>query len=254
MAGHSKWANIKHKKQKEDKRRGKLFSKLSRKIAVAARQGGGDPEMNSDLRMAIQKAKDNNMPNDNIERAIKRGTGNLDGLTYESFVYEGYGPGGVAIYMDIMTDNRNRTAAEVRHILDKNGGNLGSNGCVAWMFQRKGELVLDLSEFEVEEDELLLEVLEAGAEDLEYGEEDAVIYTDPSNYEDARKALEEAGYEFESADLAMVPDNEVSLDKKDAKKMLRLMDQLEDHDDIQEVYSNFDISDEIQAELEAEDN
>ncbi|PTX16804.1 DNA-binding regulatory protein, YebC/PmpR family [Halanaerobium congolense] len=254
MAGHSKWANIKHKKQKEDKRRGKLFSKLSRKIAVAAREGGGDPEMNSDLRMAIQKAKDNNMPNDNIERAIKRGTGNLEGMSYESFVYEGYGPGGVALYLDIMTDNRNRTASEVRHILDKNGGNLGSNGCVAWMFQRKGELVIDLNEFEVGEEDLLLEALEAGAEDLEYGAEEAVVYTDPSNYESAREALEEAGYEFESADLAMVPDNEVTLDKSDAKKMLRLMDQLEDHDDIQDVYSNFNIPEDIRDEIEAEED
>ncbi|MGM0602347.1 MAG: YebC/PmpR family DNA-binding transcriptional regulator [Bacillota bacterium] len=254
MAGHSKWANIKHKKQKEDKRRGKLFSKLSRKIAVAAREGGGDPEMNSDLRMAIQKAKDNNMPNDNIERAVKRGTGNLEGMSYESFVYEGYGPGGVALYLDIMTDNRNRTASEVRHILDKNGGNLGSNGCVAWMFQRKGELVIDLNKYDVAEDDLLLEALEAGAEDLDYGDERAVIYTDPSNYESAREALEEAGYEFESADLAMIPDNEVKLDKVEAKKMLRLMDQLEDHDDIQEVYSNFDIPDDILAEIEAEED
>ncbi|RCW43775.1 MULTISPECIES: YebC/PmpR family DNA-binding transcriptional regulator [unclassified Halanaerobium] len=254
MAGHSKWANIKHKKKKEDKRRGKLFSKLSKKIAVAAREGGGDPEMNSDLRMAIQKAKDNNMPNENIERAIKRGTGNLEGMNYESFVYEGYGPGGVALYLDIMTDNRNRTASEVRHILDKNGGNLGSNGCVAWMFQRKGELVIDLKSYDVEEDDLLLEALEAGAEDLEYGEERAIIYTAPSNYESARKALEEAGYEFESADLVMIPDNEVELDKAEAKKMLRLMDQLEDHDDIQEVYSNFDIPDDIMAEIEAEED
>ena len=254
MAGHSKWANIKHKKQKEDKRRGKLFSKLSRKIAVAAREGGGDPEMNSDLRMAIQKAKDNNMPNDNIERAVKRGTGNLEGMNYESFVYEGYGPGGVALYLDIMTDNRNRTASEVRHILDKNGGNLGSNGCVAWMFQRKGELVISLNEFEAEEEALLIEALEAGAEDLDHGEEEAIIYTDPSNYESARKALEEAGYEFESADLAMIPDNEVTLDKSDAKKMLRLMDLLEDHDDIQDVYSNFDIPEDIRAEIEAEED
>lgn len=253
MAGHSKWANIKHKKQKEDKRRGKLFSKLSRKIAVAAREGGGDPEMNADLRMAIQKAKDNNMPNDNIERAIKRGTGNLEGMSYESFVYEGYGPGGAAIYMDIMTDNRNRTASEIRHILDKNGGNLGENGCVSWMFQRKGELIIDLSELEIEEDDLLLEALEAGAEDIEFEDQQAVIYTEPSNFESAREEMEEAGYEFDSADLAMIPDNLVSLEKSNAKKMLRLMEQLEDHDDIQDVYANFDIAEEIRKEIEAEE-
>lgn len=210
--------------------------------------------MNADLRMAIQKAKDNNMPNDNIERAIKRGTGNLEGMTYESFVYEGYGPAGVALYLDIMTDNRNRTASEVRHILDKNGGNLGSNGCVSWMFQRKGELIIDLNEFEVGEEELLLEALEAGAEDLDYGEDEAVVYTDPSNYESARENLEESGYEFKSADLAMIPDNTVSLDKSDAKKMLRLMEQLEDHDDIQDIYSNFEISEELITEIEAEEN
>ncbi|MCC3145372.1 YebC/PmpR family DNA-binding transcriptional regulator [Halanaerobium sp. Z-7514] len=254
MAGHSKWANIKHKKKKEDKRRGKLFSKLSRKIAVAAREGGGDPEMNADLRMAIQKAKDNNMPNDNIERAIKRGTGNLEGMSYESFVYEGYGPGGVAIYMDIMTDNRNRTAAEIRHVLDKNGGNLGENGCVSWMFQRKGELIIDLNEFEIDEDELLLEALEAGAEDLEIEAEEAYIYTEPGNFESTRKAMEESGYEFASADLAMIPDNMVSLDKSNAKKMLRLIDKLEDHDDIQDVYSNFEIEAEIREEIEAEED
>ncbi|ADQ15078.1 YebC/PmpR family DNA-binding transcriptional regulator [Halanaerobium hydrogeniformans] len=254
MAGHSKWANIKHKKKKEDKRRGKLFSKLSRKIAVAAREGGGDPEMNADLRMAIQKAKDNNMPNDNIERAIKRGTGNLEGMSYESFVYEGYGPGGVAIYMDIMTDNRNRTAAEIRHVLDKNGGNLGENGCVSWMFQRKGELIIDLNEFKIDEDELLLEALEAGAEDLEIEEEEAYIYTEPGNFESTRKLMEENGYEFASADLAMIPDNMVSLDKSNAKKMLRLIEKLEDHDDIQDVYSNFEIDEEIREEIEAEED
>ena len=204
MAGHSKWANIKHRKQKQDKKKGKLFSKLSRKIAVAAREGGGDPEMNADLAFAIEKAKDNDMPKENIERAIKRGTGELEGVDYKEFTYEGYGPGGVALYFDIMSDNRNRTASEVRHILDKNGGNLGSNGCVAWMFQRKGELVIDLNKFEVGEEDLLLEVLEAGGEDLEYNEAEAeaVIYTDPSHYQSARDALEEAGYEFADSDLA----------------------------------------------------
>src|SRR6056297_2249758 len=166
MAGHSKWANIKHKKQKEDKKRAKLFSKLSRKIAVAAREGGGDPEMNSDLSLAIEKAKDNNMPNDNIERAIKRGTGELEGTNYEQFVYEGYGPAGVALYMDIMSDNRNRTASEIRHLLDTNGGNLGEQGCVSWMFERKGQILLNIEENETDEDEVMMAALEAGAEDI----------------------------------------------------------------------------------------
>ncbi len=254
MAGHSKWANIKHKKQKEDKRRGKIFSKLSKKIAVAAREGGGDPEMNADLRMAIQKAKDNNMPNDNIERAIKRGTGNLEGVNYESFVYEGYGPGGIAIYMDIMTDNRNRTAAEIRHILSKNGGNLGADGCVAWMFSRRGQLIIDLNENSVGEDELMLEALEAGAEDVEIDNDTANIFTDSANLEEVRKNFEANNYVIDSADVAMIPDNVIKLEKSDAKKMLNLMDKLEDHDDIQEVYSNFDIPDEIMEEIEAEED
>lgn len=253
MAGHSKWANIKHKKSKEDARRGKLFSKLSKQIAVAAREGGGDPEMNSDLRLAIQKAKDNNMPNDNIERAIKRGTGDLEGVNYEKIVYEGYGPGGVALYLDLMSDNRNRTAAEIRHILSKHGGNLGEQGCVAWMFERKGQLVVDLEESEYDEDELMLEALEAGAEDVVIEDNLANIYTDPSDFEDVRKGLENNGFEFTSADIAMIPDNTMKLDKSTAKKTLKLMDTLEDHDDVQEVYSNFDIPDEIMEEISEEE-
>lgn len=249
MAGHSKWANIKHKKSKEDARRGKLFSKLSKMIAVAAREGGGDPEMNADLRLAIQKAKDNNMPSDNIERAIKRGTGELEGVNYEKFVYEGYGPGGVALYMEIMSDNRNRTAAELRHLLSKHGGNLGESGCVAWMFKRKGQLIIDLEKTDLDEDGLMLEALEAGAEDVVIEDNMATIYTEPADFEETRKNLEETGLEFSAADIAMIPDNTVELDKGTAKKMLKLMEVLEDHDDVQEVYANFDIPEEIMTEI-----
>lgn len=253
MAGHSKWANIKHRKQKEDKKRAKLFSKLSRKIAVAAREGGGDPEMNSDLRMAIDKAKDNNMPNDNIEKAVKRGTGDLEGVDYEEFVYEGYGPGGVALYLDIMSDNRNRTASEIRHLLSENGGNLGEAGCVAWMFDRKGQIMVDLEKNELDEDELMLEAIEAGAEDVEVDSDSnmVIIYTSANEFISIRENFEQRGIDISSADLAMIPNNEIKLEKKNAKKTLKLMDELEDHDDVQEVYANFDIPDEIMENLTA---
>lgn len=253
MSGHSKWANIKHKKGKEDARRGKLFSKLAKKIAVAAREGGGDPEMNSDLRLVIQKARDNNMPNDNIERAIKRGTGDLEGVNYESFVYEGYGPGGVALYLDLMSDNRNRTAAEIRHLLSKHGGNLGESGCVAWMFNRKGQLVVDMEKSENDEDTLMMMALEAGAEDVVVEENLINIYTNPSDMEEVRKNLEAEDIELESADIAMIPDNTMKLDLSTAKKTLKLMDVLEDHDDVQEVYSNFDIPEEVMKEISEDD-
>jgi len=252
MAGHSKWANIKHKKSREDERRGKLFSKLSKMIAVAAREGGSDPEMNSDLRLAIQKAKDNNMPNDNIERAIKRGTGELEGVNYEKFIYEGYGPGGVALYMELMSDNRNRTAAELRHLLTKHGGNLGENGCVAWMFDRKGQLLVNLEKTNMDEDNLLMIALEAGAEDVVSEDGLLSVYTEATDFEESRKEMEEAGVVFTSGDIAMIPENNVDLDKSNAKKILKLLEELEDHDDVQEVYSNFDIPDEIMEEISKE--
>ncbi|MFW5999746.1 MAG: YebC/PmpR family DNA-binding transcriptional regulator [Halanaerobiaceae bacterium] len=253
MAGHSKWANIKHKKKKEDKRRAKLFSKLSKKITVAAREGGGDPEYNADLNFAIQKAKDNNMPNENIEKAIKRGTGELEGVNYESFVYEGYGPGGVALYMDIMSDNRNRTASELRHILSEHGGNLGESGCVAWMFERRGQIILAREENTFDEEDLLLEALEAGAEDMEVEDKIVSIFTEVENLKSTRSNLEELGYQVDSADLVMIPESQVKLDDSGtAKKLLRLMEELEDHDDIQDVYSNFDIPDKIMEEIEDE--
>lgn len=252
MAGHSKWANIKHKKQKEDKRRAKLFSKLSKKIAVAAREGGGDPEMNADLRMVIDKAKDKNMPSDNIERAIKRGTGELEGVEYESFTYEGYGPEGIALFMEITTDNRNRAASEIRHILSDHGGNLGESGCVAWMFDRRGQLILDYSHDKNDEDEIMLEALEAGAEDVKLEGDIIRILTDQSDFISVKNELEKNGYDFEEADLVMIPNNTVKLDKTGAKKILNLMDELEEHDDVQEVYANYDIPESVLAEVEKE--
>ncbi len=252
MAGHSKWANIKHKKQKEDRRRAKLFSKLSKRIAVAAREGGGDPEMNAELRMVIDKARDNNMPNENIERAIKRGTGELEGVEYESFDYEGYGPEGVALYLEITTDNRNRAASEIRHILSDNGGNLGESGCVAWMFDRKGQLVLDNSNDSFDEDEVLLEALEAGAEDVKLEGDIIRILTDPKEFISVKEELEENNYEFKDSDIVMLPNNTVDLDKTGAKKILNLMDELEEHDDVQEIYANFNIPESVLKEIEEE--
>ena len=247
-----RFMSIANKKKKEDRKRAKIFSKLTRKITVAARDGGGDPEMNNELSMAIEKAKDNNMPNENIERAIKRGTGELEGANYEKFVYEGYGPGGVALYMDIMSDNRNRTASEIRHLLDKNGGNLGEQGCVGWMFERKGQILIDIEENETDEDEVMMAALEAGAEDIVVDDNMATIYTAPGDMQSTRENIEKENFNVSSSDLAMIPSNEVELDKNDAKKLLKLMDELEDHDDVQEVYSNFDIPDEIMEEISEE--
>ncbi len=245
MSGHSKWSTIKHKKAKTDAQRGKLFSKLSRAITVAAKEGGGNPEMNYTLATAIQKAKDENMPHDNIERAIKRGTGEIAGVHFETIVYEGYGAGGVAVMVDTMTDNRNRTASDIRNIFDRYNGKLGSTGCVSWMFERKGRIVVD-KESGVGEEHLLDLAIEAGAEDMKT--EDSAqweILTAPSDLMLVRAALEEHGVVVAKAEAAMVPRNVVTLNESDAKKVLKLMDALEEHDDVQEVYSNFDIPDEI---------
>ena len=253
MAGHSKWANIKHKKKKQDKKRGKLFSKLVRKITVAAREGGGDPEVNNDLDLAIQKAKDANMPKDNIKRAIKRGTGDLDGVDYEKMVYEGYAPAGVALYIDVMSDNRNRTVSELRSLLSNNGGNLGEDGCVAWMFERKGQLIINRDECEIDEDELMLVAIEAGAEEININQDNVEILTEAGDLQETRKTMEEEGYEFSSGDLAMIPKNEIVLeDPSDAKKVVKVVDKLEDHDDVQDVYANFDIPDDVMGEIEDE--
>lgn len=251
MAGHSKWANIKHRKGREDAKRGKIFSKFSKKITLAAKNGGGDPEMNAELRMLIQKAKESNMPNDNIDRAIKKGTGELEGVNYEEIIYEGYGPCGTAVYLELMTDNRNRTAAEIRHLLSKHGGNLGETGCVAWMFERKGTLILDQSEQGFDSDELMMAALDAGAEDIEIEEGVATVYTNPSDWMEVQNNLAEAGYKVSDSSVGMIPSNVVPIDNvEDAKKVLKLMDILEDHDDVQEVYSNFDISGDLMEELE----
>lgn len=243
MSGHSKWSSIKHKKAAADAKRGKLFSKLSRAITVAAREGGPDPAANATLAAAIQKAKDYSMPKDNIERAIQRGAGGSEGEAYETVTYEGYGPAGVAVLVEAMTDNRNRTAAEVRNIFNRNNGKLGETGSVAWLFERKGSIVVDAKA--VDEDELMTVAIEAGAEDVNQDESTYEIVTDPGDLMMVRKALEDAGIVFQSAELAMLPKTTVKLEQSDAKKMLRLMDALEDNDDVQEVHANFDISEEV---------
>ncbi len=243
MSGHSKWSSIKHKKGAADTKRGKLFSKLSRAITVAAKEGGPDPTGNATLATAIQKAKDNSMPKDNIERAIQRGAGGGDGEIYETITYEGYGPAGVAVLVEAMTDNRNRTAAEVRNIFNRNNGKLGETGSVAWMFERKGSIVVDANK--VDEDQLMSAAIDAGAEDVSQDESTYEIVTEPAGFMPVRAALAEAGIDFESAELAMLPKNTIKLEQSDAKKILRLMDALEDNDDVQEVHANFDISEEV---------
>jgi len=250
MAGHSKWANIKHKKEKEDARRGKLFTKLSRQITVAAREGGPDPAANARLRLAIEKARAVNMPMENIERAIKRGTGELEGANYEELIYEGYGPGGVAIMLEIMTDNRNRTASEVRHLFSRYGGNLGETGCVAWMFERRGLITIDRRSVQ-DEDALLLAAAEAGADDVKSNDDQFEVYTDPDVLEQAKEYLTQAGYTIASAGLTMIPKTSVQVVGEDAARLMKLLDALEDHDDVQEVYANFDVPDEVLQALEA---
>ncbi len=251
MSGHSKWHSIKHKKAKEDVKKGKIFSKLSRSITVAARESGGNVDGNAALTLAIQKAKDSNMPVANIERAIKKGTGELGGETYESLVYEGYGPAGVAVIVEIMTDNRNRTASDIRNIFSKHNGNLGTTGCVAWMFDKKGVILVG-KDGSVDEDSLLSVVLEAGADDMKSEDDHFEIITDPIDLKIVSDALESASIKFSSASITMLPKDMVKLKKNDAKKVLKLMDALDDHDDVQEVYSNFDIPDEIMDEIAEE--
>jgi YebC/PmpR family DNA-binding regulatory protein len=241
MSGHSKWSSIKHKKGAADAKRGKLFSKLSRAIIVAAREGGADPEGNASLATAIQKARDASMPKDNIERAIARGAGTAtDGEVYETVTYEGYGPDGVAVFVEALTDNRNRTAADVRHVFAKHEGNLGTSGAVAWLFERKGVLIVPSDG--VDEEELMLVAADGGAEDVEIDGSSFQVISAPDDLAALRAALDEAGIEYESAELTMLPKTTVSVeDESSAKKLVRLMDALEDNDDIQAVYANFDI-------------
>ncbi|ADU50959.1 protein of unknown function DUF28 [Thermaerobacter marianensis DSM 12885] len=247
MAGHSKWANRKHRKARQDAKRGKIFSKLSREIITAVRQGGGDPAANPRLRLALERARQFSMPAENVERAIKRGLGESDADNYEELIYEGYGPGGVALMLEILTDNRNRSASEIRHIFAKHGGNLGESGCVAWMFDRKGVITVPVPGAPAEDDLLLL-ALEAGAEDLKQEEGAFVVYTDPDDLHRVREALEKAGVPVEDAALRMVPKTEVKVEGKEAEQLLRLLDALEDHDDVQEIYGNFELPDEMLVE------
>ena len=240
MAGHSKWANIKHRKGAQDAKRGKIFTKLIKEITVAARIGGGDLETNPRLRLAVDKAKQANMPKDNIERAIKKGTGDLDGVTYEEGIFEGYGPGGVAVIVEFLTDNRTRTVADVRHAFNKYGGSLGVSGSVAFMFDRKGQIIFDGAQ---DFDTIFEAALEAGAEDVK--EEDGMIevLTAPGELESVRIALEERGLKYQSAEVTMIPQNMSPVEGKQAESLMKMIDILEDNDDVQNVHANFDISD-----------
>ena len=239
MSGHSKWHTIKHKKGALDAKRGKVFTKLIKEITVAARTGGGDPDANARLRKAITDAKAQNMPNDTIDRAVKRGTGDLEGVNYEEITYEGYGPNGVAVMVETMTDNRNRTVAELRHLFTKNGGNLGESGSVAWMFDKKGLIIVDKET--KSEDELFEIAIEAGADDLQTEGDVFEIYTAPENFEAVDDAIKKAGVEPQASEISMIPQNYIKLEGADAKQMLKLYEAIDDHDDVQKVYSNFDI-------------
>ena len=247
MSGHNKWSSIKHKKGVTDAKRGKLFSQLIKEITVAARLGGGDPDGNPRLRAAVTAAKAANMPKDNIDRAIKKGTGELEGVTYEEYFYEAYGPGGTAVLIQIMTDNKNRAAADVRHMLSKHGGNLGESGCVAWMFSKKGLITFDRDS--VDEDEIIETTLEAGAEDIDTEGNEVEVITAPEDFEAVKEAFDKKGTSYVSAEVAMVSQATVNLDPETAPKVLKLMEALEDLEDVQKVWSNFDISDEIMERL-----
>ena len=243
MSGHSKWANIKRKKGANDAIRGKITTKIGREITIAVRMGGGDPTGNMRLKLALSKAKANNIPKDNINRAIQKGLGATEGAGYEELMYEGYGPGGTAVMLDILTDNRNRTAADVRHLFSKYGGNHGQAGCVAWMFKQKAVFLVDKETFD-DEDALMEIVLEAGAEDMKSEDEVFEITAEPDAFDAIETALGEKGIETASAEVTMVPDNTVKLTGKDAEKMQQLIDALEDNDDVQNVYSNYETEDE----------
>ena len=249
MSGHSKWATIKHKKGAADAKRGKLFAKLIKQVEVAARQGGGDPDANPSLRTMFQKARDNSVPLDTIERAVKRGTGELEGVNYETITYEGYAPGGIALLIECLTDNRNRTSGDVRSTLSKNGGSLAEPGAVSWQFERKGVILVPSA---VEEDEVMLVALDAGAEDIVDEGEMWRVTTAPSDLPQVREALDEAGIAVESADLAMLPTSTVEVtDVAQVKGLMKLMDLLDDLDDVQDVHGNMDVSDELMDEASA---
>ncbi|MDO9492235.1 YebC/PmpR family DNA-binding transcriptional regulator [Acetobacterium sp.] len=239
MSGHSKWSTIKHKKGKADAKRGQIFTKLAKYIAVASREGGSDPEMNAKLKEAIVKAKAANMPNENIDRAVKKGAGELQGSVYEEITYEGYGPGGVAVIIETLTDNKNRTAGDVRHALDKNGGNLGTSGCVGFLFTKKGQIMIEKTD-DIDEEALMMLALDAGAEDIETADEGYEISTEPADFGQVCDALKNEGYELASAEIAMIPATEVELtDATEIKKMLKMIDMFDDNEDVQAVWHNW---------------
>ncbi len=249
MSGHSKWSSIKHKKAAKDAKRGKLFTKLIKEITVAARLGGGDINANPRLRTAVTTARENSMPNDNIDRAIKKGTGELEGVHYEEVNYEGYGPGGAAIMASVLTDNRNRTVSEIRRVFEKHGGNMGAAGCVAWMFHKRGLITVEKGK--VEEERLIEVALDAGADDVTDSDDVFEVVTPPENFEAVKTALGAAGVATASAEVTMVPENTVSLTGKDAEQTMKLLDELDDHDDVQNVASNADIPQEELQRLSA---
>lgn len=243
MSGHNKWSTIKHKKGAADAKRGKIFTKLIKEITVSAKMGGGDISANPRLRSAVLEAKAENMPKDNIERAIKKGTGELEGVSYEEMTYEGYGPGGAAVLVESLTDNKNRTVADIRHIFSKAGGSMGENGCVSWIFKKRGYFSVDKNA--VEEDKLMEIALDAGAEDVRDGGSDFEVITLPEDFETVKKALDGAGIKYQDSEVTMLPQNTVSLQGKEAEQMMRLMETLEDCDDVQKSYTNADIPEEM---------
>ncbi len=247
MSGHSKWAGIKHKKAKVDAQRGRAFTKVIREITVAARVGGGDPVGNPRLRLAVEKAKAVNMPQDNIQRAIQKGTGELPGVSYEEYVYEGYGPGGVAVLLEVLTDNKNRTTPEIRKIFAKHGGNLGESGCVAWMFEKKGLIQVEAAK--TDEERLFSAALEAGAEDVRRSDSLFEVITAPKEFDRVKERLAEEKIEMAGGEVTMLPQTTVKLEGKQAQQMMHLMEELEDHDDMQDVHANFDIPEEIMAAM-----
>lgn len=251
MSGHSKWANIKHKKARADAQKGQAFTKIGRELIVAAKAGGPDPANNFRLKLVIEKAKAVNMPNDNIQRAIQKGAGAGEGDSYEELRYEGYAPGGVAVMVNLLTDNRNRTAGEMRHIFSKNGGNLGETGCVSWMFKEKGQLSISRETLNMDEDEFLMVALEAGAEDVETEEQSFQVYTDPLDIESVRQALMDQGMTVEEVATNLIPENRIEIaDPDQARKIIKLIEALDEHDDVQGVFTNFELAEDILSEFE----
>ena len=249
MAGHSKWANTKHRKARVDAQKGKIFTKIAREITVAAREGGDDINANFRLRLAVQKARENNMPNDNIQRAIQKGLGGSEGSSFEQANYEGYAAGGVAVMLEVMTDNRNRTVAEIRHIFSRHGGSLGESGCVSWMFSRKGFITVSKSDLSMDEDDFMLIALEAGAEDVKSEDDDTYSVTSEiDSFEEIKQKLQDEGITISSSEVTMLPSNSISITDADmAGKIIKLMEALDDHDDVQNVYANFDMPEELLA-------